>query len=129
MGLFDFFSGDKIIYSPSLYFLNHPFKDKYFYRTISFYYLDKYTITALDGKKARMLTFDDWPQEIFLSAIGKQTVYEFLIEMAKRYRGKVPPRLDRTVIEELEKLVDEQIINLSDVPVELDPKILNPVKV
>ncbi len=128
MGLFDFFKGDKLIYGPSLYFLNHPLKDKYFYRTISFQYLDKYTITALDGKRARMITFDDWPQEIFLSATGTQTVYEFLIEMAKRYRGKVPARLDRTVIEELEKLIDEQIVNISDEPVALDPKILNPIR-
>jgi hypothetical protein len=130
MGLFDFFSGKERIYTPSLYFLNHPLKDKYFYRTMSFHYLnDEITVVAVDNKSPTVFTFDPWPQQIFLSATGNITVYDFLVQMAKRYQGKVPEQLDKTIIEELERLVGKQIIYLSDEPVELDAKLLQPIQI
>jgi len=127
MGLFDFFSKGKVIYKPSLFFLNHDLKDKYFYRTIQFRYLDdKGSIMAMDNMSATVYTFDPWPQQIFLSATGQKTVYEFLIDMSKRYRGQVPELLDKTIIEELEKLVNIGRIKLSDEPVKLATEILLP---
>lgn len=130
MGLFDFFSKDKVIYKPSLYFLNHNLKDKYFFRTTCFHYMDDgVTVVALGNKgAARLITFDDWPQLIFLSATGKITTYQFLMEMAKRYRGRVPERLDLTILEELDKLIGEGIVEIADQSIEIDPEYLAPIK-
>lgn len=129
MGLFDFFSKRQSVYTPSSYFLNHNLKNKYFFRKMRFYYLnDEVGIVAMDDKSPRLITFDPWPQQIFLNATGKITIYDFLIEMASLYRGTIPERLDKTIIEEVERLIKEEVIAISDEPNKIDPEYLTPIK-
>jgi hypothetical protein len=129
MGLFDFFSKIKPVYTPSAYFLNHDLKDKYFFRKMRFYYLNEEVgIVAMDNKAPRLITFDPWPQQIFLHATGKITTHDFLIEMASLYRGKVPERLDKTIIEEFERLIKEEIVDITDEPNKINPEYLTHIK-
>ena len=85
-------------------------------------------IVAYDMKFPRLITFDDWPQLIFLNATGLKTVYQFTMEMARRYNGRVPKGLENTIIEETEKLIAENIIAISDEKVILPPNLLHAIK-
>jgi hypothetical protein len=125
MALSDFFKG-KGGYQASGYLLNHPLKDKYFYRLIPFRKLDDRTAVAFDNKSPRLITFDPWPQTIFLSATGLKTIYEFTVEMAKMYKGSVPPGLEQTIIEETEKLVKDNVLAISDQQVFLTKELRYP---
>ena len=76
--------------------------------------LDKTRITVIDPHQPRMLTMDPWPQIIFLEADGQKTVAEFIAYIAGNYSGEIPEELDKTIIEELLKLVDYKIVQLSE---------------
>lgn len=88
-------------------------KDAYFVRTASWYPMGNGLITVLDPHQPRMLTMDPWPQIVFLEADGQKTVAEFIDHMARKYTGAIPAALDRTIIEELLKLIDYKIVQLS----------------
>jgi hypothetical protein len=105
------------------------YKDKYFYRTEKWDWLDREMIFVVDSKSPRMITMDYWPQRIFLEAEGKLTVSEFIYFIASKYpKTQIPKNLDSELIEELINLVkEEKIIAFSDTPVILDATILNPV--
>ena len=127
MGVSDFFRS-KGEYQVSDLILNHPLKDKYFYRLMQFRTTGIYDvmIMAIDSKSPRVITFDPWPQLIFLGATGLKTVHQFTIEMAKGYKGEVPPLLEKTIIEEIEKLITENVIAISDDKVFLPKELLYP---
>lgn len=102
-------------------------KDKYFYRVASWNWLDKETISVVDPNKARVITMDAWPQLVFLEADGQKTVEAFVIQMAKQYK-KVPEGLDDTIIYQINQLVNEGLVKLSDQIVELEPQFVGPKK-
>jgi hypothetical protein len=126
MRFFDRFSRKPDVYQISEYLQNHPIKDKYFYRLLQYDKLDDKMIYALDNAGPRMITFDPWPQHIFLNATGLKTISQFTIETAKTYRGKVPLLLEQTIVDEVEKLIMEGIIALSDDKVTLEKHLLGP---
>lgn len=129
MGLSDLFKGKgKSEYQVSAELLNHPLKDKYFYRLMPYTRLDAWHIAAYDSAYPRMITFDDWPQNVFLAATGTKTLHQFTLEMAKAYNGRVPQGLESTIIEELEKMVREKMIAISDEIVMLPQKLLDPME-
>lgn len=70
-------------------------------------------ITVIDPHGPRMLTMDPWPQLLFLEADGQKTVAEFIDYMAGKYSGTIPEALDKTVIEELLKLIAYRIVQFS----------------
>ena len=88
-------------------------KNAYFVRTAPWYPMGSGLITVLDPHQPRMLTMDPWPQIVFLAADGQKTVSEFIDHLARQYTGTIPETLDSTVIEELLKLIDCRIIQLS----------------
>jgi len=88
-------------------------KDLYFVRTAQWYPLDKRMITVVDPHNPRMLTMDPWPQIIFLESDGQKTVAEFIYYMAGEYSGAIPDELDKTIVDELMKLIDYKIIRFS----------------
>jgi hypothetical protein len=124
MGLFKFFRRTDFI--PSDEFLTHELSNKYFYRKMPFRLLDKNKIVAFDPNSPRMITFDPWPEGIFLNANGKLMLKQFLINTAKLYKGNVPDTLEKTIIEETEKLISNNFIAISDTPIELDKTLLFP---
>ena len=79
-------------------------------------------ITVVDPHGPRMLTMDPWPQIIFLESDGQRTVAEFIHYMAGGYSGAIPEELDKTVIDELLKLIDYKIIKFSDEKRRPDPQ-------
>ena len=88
-------------------------KDAYFVRSAQWFPMDKGLISVLDPHQPRMLTMDPWPQVVFLEADGQRTVAEFIEYMAGKYSGAVPEGLDKTIIEELLKLIDYKIVQFS----------------
>ncbi|MDT3403553.1 hypothetical protein [Mucilaginibacter terrae] len=103
MGLFDFFSKNEFKYVPSEYFLNHYLKDMYFYRTMPFSKMNDGNIVAYDPNAPRVITFDPWPQQIFLNATGQITVEQYLNNTANLYCNNVPELLDKFIIDEFGK--------------------------
>ncbi len=98
-------------------------KDKYFYRVASWYWHNHTQITIIDPHGPRVITLDTWPQIVFLEARGRLTVTEFVDDMASKYSGKIPEELDVTIIDELSKLLKENLIAYSDTKIILDPSI------
>ena len=102
------------------------FKDKYFYRTANWSWLNKKEIYVRDPFGPRFITMGDWLQIIFLDAKGKITVTEYIDYLASCYTSKIPSALDETVIEELTKLVELKLVEYSDFEITLDKNILEP---
>lgn len=107
---------------------SYEFKDKFFYRTCKWDWLTQDMIHVYDNNTPRYVTMDYWPQKIYLEANGQITVSKFIHSTASKYPGtQIPRNLDTALIEELDSLIKEKLIKLSDSPVELDSSILNPL--
>ncbi|WP_143305082.1 hypothetical protein [Chitinophaga vietnamensis] len=94
----------------------YPHKDCYFHRTAQWYWVTNKEITIIDPHQPRMVTLDQLPQMVFLSAGGSKTVEEFIRFTVSKYRRGAPPQLDATIIAELDSLIREKLIALSDAP-------------
>lgn len=87
-------------------------KDKYFVRLKPWDWLNSkqiFVASKIDDKPA-MITMDFWPQEIYLDADGQLTVSELINLAVKQYQDskmEIPENLDKFIIEELERLVNE----------------------
>lgn len=94
-------------------------KDKYFARTEKWNWFNGEMIHVMDSKKPRMITFDPWPQQIYLDAEGRMTVEQYILNFATKYpENQVPFELPDTILEQLNKLIyEEQIIEISDKPI------------
>jgi hypothetical protein len=95
-------------------------KNKYFYRTKPWDWLDKEVIYVFDKTTSpRMVTMDPWPQLVYLAAIGDKTVAQYIHHFATLYpENNVPP--------ELEGLHDDnKLIEFSDSAVQLDATVLH----
>jgi hypothetical protein len=124
MGLFNF---SKKSYTPTDNFLHHYLSGMYFYRIMPFR-LEGQKIIAFDNNSPRVITFDPWPEGIFINANGNITMMQFLIETANGYNGNVPPSLEKTILEETEKLISKGFIATSEKPVELENDLRYPIK-
>ena len=91
-------------------------RDSYFIRRATWDWLDRETINVVDPNAPRVLTLDPWLQTIFLAANGQITITEFTNSMATKYGSKssIPDGLDRTILGEIQKLVDLKIVELLD---------------
>ena len=115
-------------------FINsYPNRDKYIVRTKSWDWLNEkeIVVTARVNDKLTMLTFEFWPQEIFLDANGQITVRD-LIKIAKQQyiesNMSIPDNLDKELIEALESLIHEfKIVEFSEKKVTLLPGIEKPM--
>ena len=92
---------------------NFPEKDFYFIRAASWMWTSESQIIAIDQHAPRVVTMDPWPQLIFLAAEGQKTIEEYVYFMAEQYIGKVPAKLDETIITEIQTLLKERMIVLS----------------
>ena len=104
-------------------------KNKYFYRTKPWDWLNKEMIHVFDTTNSpRMVTMDEWPQQVYLDAVGEKTVAEYIHHFASLYlKNNVPPELDKTILDVIEGLYDDnKLINFSDSPVQLASNILQP---
>jgi len=104
-------------------------KNKYFHRTEKWDWLSKEMIHVFDSKSPRMITMDPWPQKIFLEALGKLTVRQYIDKVSKEYpKNQAPEELDEVILEMLDSLINnEKIIALSEEPISIEKSILNPL--
>lgn len=106
----------------------YEYKDYYFCRVARWNWLDNTHIVVKDPHAPRMITMDPWPQLLFLDASGKLTVAGYVDYMAHRYQRNTPDKLDATIIEELEKLVQMKLLALSEQPISIQPAHDQPYK-
>jgi hypothetical protein len=112
--MFNFFKKTKTL-PPFETLAGFPQKDHYFIRTAAWRPFDSKKIAVVDPHQPRMITMDPWPQIVFLAADGQKTVAEFIFDMADKYTGAIPGHLDKTVIDELMKLVEKyRIVQFSE---------------
>ncbi|MEW7291329.1 hypothetical protein [Aquimarina sp. 2304DJ70-9] len=101
-------------------------KNKYFVRTLQWDWLNEEMIHLFDNKSPRVITMDEWPQQIYLDADGQKTIEEYIIWIANKYsRGQVPSTLDKDIILMIEDLIEDgEMIKLTegktDLPYYLD---------
>lgn len=103
-------------------------KDKYFSKVAQWGNLEDNMIFVIDPNAARMITMDPWPQTVFLAADGQKTIEEFVYEMASSYSSNVPNGLAAVILQELNGLLSEKIIQLTDHKVNLSPEFLSPIE-
>jgi len=94
----------------------HEFSDrnKYFVRTAGSRALGKDHISIIDPHGPRIFTLDPWPELIFMSADGLQTIEEYIYDVADKYSGKIPEELDKTILGDIQTLLRYNLIRLSD---------------
>jgi len=105
-----------------------PDKDKYFRRIASWVESGDYGIIVTDPNAPRIITMDPWPQLVFLAADGQRTIEQYIYYMAGQYTGKVPDKLDETIIHEIGTLQQERLIELCDTQKRPEPRFDQPGK-
>lgn len=105
-----------------------PQRDLYFLRAASWMWTSESQIIAIDQHAPRIITMDPWPQLIFVAAEGQKTIEEYVYSMAEQYIGKVPAKLDETIINEIQTLLNEKMIVLSEIKRRPDPHFDMPKK-
>lgn len=90
------------------------YRDMYFVRMAEWDWIDgsRQHIVVYDPHQPRLLTFDPWPELVFIAANGQLTVSEYIHYMARQYSGDVPALLDQTVLDELKTLLEYRIIEM-----------------
>lgn len=107
---------------------SYIYKDKYLCKKCKWDWINHDMIHVYDNKSGRLITMDYWPQEIYLGANGQTTVSELVHFIASNYPSKqIPRNLDAAIIEELQVLLNEELIVLSDSPIQLDDSLLYPL--
>lgn len=112
MKLFSLFRPLKKI-PPFLHLQQYSSRDLYFRRIASWDIGSNNEVIVIDPKQPRLLTLDPWPEMIFISADGQRTVAEYVLYAAEKYTGTVPDLLDKTIIDEIENLLQYGIIQLT----------------
>ncbi len=102
--------------------------DCYFARAAQWYVIEGQNMAVIDPAAPKILTFDPWPQILFLAADGKRTIREYIYYMADQYEKDIPPELDKTIIDELLTLLEYKIIKFSKVKVQLEDTYIRPRK-
>jgi hypothetical protein len=125
--MFNLFKSNKKL-PPFPFLASFPDKTRYFLRAASWMWTSESQIIAIDQHAPRIVTMDPWPQLIFLAAEGQKTIEEYVYHMAEQYIGKVPAKLDETIINEIQTLLKERMIVLSETKRRPDPNFDMPKK-
>jgi hypothetical protein len=126
--MFNFFKKKQPIMPEFNRLKEYAHKDKYFYRTSPCQWLTKTQITIYDLNNPRLITLDDWPQQVYLDALSKITVAEYVIYMASLYKQDIPGELDEVIIYQLNQLSEDGLIAFSYTEITLDEKLANPMR-
>jgi hypothetical protein len=96
------------------YLESYPDKNLFFIRTMQWDWLNEKMIHLFDNKSPRVITMDEWPQQIYLDANGQKTISEYILWLANQFdQGQVPEDLDQEIILMIENLIkDGEIIKL-----------------
>lgn len=119
--MFGLFKKKPKVYPPFETLQRVTIKDKYFVRLAQWDWLNDEMIHVFDNHVPRIITMDPWPQIIYLEADGKKTISEFVYQMADQY-GKneiIPAELDVMILDLIQDHINENLVDLVDVPREL----------
>ena len=108
-----------------------PVRNKYFHRIAHYQWMDeqKQAVVVMHPVDAKLITMDDWPQIVFLDALGDMTVGEYTFALAKRFpRRDVTSDFDKNILYQIEQLTELGIVTLSDTPIKLPLKFAAPHK-
>ena len=125
--MFNLFKSNKK-FPPFPFLKSFPDKNLYFLRAASWMWTSESQIIAIDQYAPRVVTMDPLSQLIFVAAEGQKTIEEYVYLMAEQYIGKVPAKLDETSISEIQNLLTERMIVLSDTKRRPDPDFDMPKK-
>ena len=106
-----------------------PIRNQYFHRIARYHWMDEQeqAIAVMHPVDAKLITMDDWPQIVFLDAVGDITVKEYTFALAKRFpRREVTSDFDKNILYQIEQLTDLGIVALSDTPVQLPSEFAAP---
>lgn len=94
---------------------NSSIKDLYFVRLAQWDKQKDNNIYVVDNHAPRIITLDPWPQYIFLEADGQKTVSAFIYDIASKYgkHEEIPEKLDASILQEIEGLLELKLIALS----------------
>ena len=104
-------------------------KGQYFYRTAYFHWTDKQQqhICAMPPGQSKMTTMDDWPQVVFLDALGQLTIAQYTLKLARRFpRREVNSDFDKNILYQIEQLREIDCVALSGQPVRLTREFATP---
>jgi hypothetical protein len=110
--LFNFFKKEKNAHKFTP-IKNFHRKNYYFVRKADWGWLDEEHIFIKDHKRSNVRTLASWGLDIFVSANGDKTVEEFVYFVAALYEEGVPEGLEQTIIFELVRLADLNLIALA----------------
>lgn len=96
-------------------------KNKYFIRSAEWDLLTEDSIFVFDPNSPTTFTLDQWPQLVFLAAKGQMTVQEYVYYAADKYDSEIPQMLDKTILDQIQTLLEYKIIRLADSKQQLDP--------
>jgi len=111
--MFNFFK-KKSKYPPFRILTNFHKRHAYFLRNAEWSQLDESSTLVTEPVQLTVLTLQNWQQYIFLSAIGEQTVEQFVYAAADKITPPIPYSLDQTIIFELLALERKGIIVFAD---------------
>jgi hypothetical protein len=107
-----------------------PIKNKYFYRTKPWAWFEGENVGIYIENEEKIITnlLDEWWQVVYVNSDGSRAIWEFVYYCASFYsKEKLHPEFDVMLLEAIQYLIDDDLITLSDIPVTLDDKILNPL--
>lgn len=111
--MFNLFRKKAKKYPPFEVLAGHADKDFYFVRCASWMWLTAQHIVVWDPvNPLRHITFDPWPQSVFLHADGEMTVAEYIYFLAGEYSGEIPDKLDEFILNELHRLQGLNVLEL-----------------
>ena len=88
-------------------------KDFYFLRNAEWSSLDEGNILVTAPQSLEVLTLNNWRRHIFLTAVGEQTIEDYVYFIADQYTSDIPDNLDHVIIFELLELEKKKLIVLT----------------
>ena len=101
-------------------------QDQYIVRYARYDIIDDHIVT-FDQDNPRVVTMDSWFEVIYAAADGQRTVSEFIAQISSEYPDETPDGLSQQISSFVEKMLTEDLIKLSPVPVDLPYYLASPV--
>ena len=94
-------------------------KSKYFSRAVVYTRRDDKVVLVDIHDATTSPALDPWPAKVYLLADGQHTVQELIEFASKQYQGQPPANLLLTLESVIGRLLESEIIKLTDEPVNL----------
>ena len=86
----------------------------YFLRNAEWSWVDQENILVTNPGTLDIVTLTGWPQLIFTSADGEQTIEEYVHFIAGKYADNIPDTLDQVIIFQILELESKKLLILTN---------------